>query len=131
MKPVVFERGLPVDERKKLTDDFSSGGKLNTECNIQFGEGGAGAFSDGKLSTQVNNGLVKQVLEDFAGFGAPQEIVYLSGPHIGSDKLPSVIKNIRKEIIALGGEFVFGAKVSDFTIENGEIRSIKYVKDGT
>lgn len=131
MKPVVFERGLPVDERKKLTDDFSSGGKLNTECNIQFGEGGAGAFSDGKLNTQVNNGLVKQVLEDFAGFGAPQEIVYLSGPHIGSDKLPSVIKNIRKEIIALGGEFVFGAKVSDFTIENGEIRSIKYVKDGT
>ncbi len=128
--PVVFERGLAVDERKAKTDRFASGGDLDPECNIQFGEGGAGAFSDGKLNTQVNNGLVKRVIEDFVEFGAPTEIAYLSKPHIGSDKLPSVIKNIRNEIISLGGEFVFGAKVYDFIIKNGKIDGIKFIKNG-
>ena len=130
MRPTVFERGCSVDERKKKTDLFANGGALDTECNIQFGEGGAGAFSDGKLNTQVNNSLVKQVVEDFAAFGAPGEIVYMAKPHIGSDKLPGVIKNIRQEIISLGGEFIFNAKVFDFVINGGRLQSIKYIKGG-
>lgn len=130
MQPTVFERGLSVDERKQKTDLFASGGVLDTECNIQFGEGGAGAFSDGKLNTQVNNELVKQVVEDFAAFGAPNEILYMSKPHIGSDKLPSVIKRMRQEIIALGGNFAFGAKVYDFVIDGGKLTAIKYLQNG-
>ena len=130
MQPTVFERGLSVDERKQKTDLFASGGVLDTECNIQFGEGGAGAFSDGKLNTQVNNELVKQVVEDFAAFGAPNEILYMSKPHIGSDKLPYVIKRMRQEIIALGGNFAFGAKVYDFVIDGGKLTAIKYLQNG-
>lgn len=130
LKPTVFERGLSVDERKKKTDEFAGGGALDTECNVQFGEGGAGCFSDGKLNTQVNNDAVKRVIRDFADFGAPEEIVYLSKPHIGSDKLPEVIKNVRREIIALGGEFVFGARVCGLDIKDGAFRAVKYVKDG-
>jgi len=130
IKPVVFERGLSVDERKKKTEEFAAGGELDTECNVQFGEGGAGAFSDGKLNTQVNNGLISQVIKDFADFGAPDEIVYLSKPHVGSDKLPQVIANIRREIIALGGEFLFGARVCDFNIKNGRLQALKYKRGG-
>lgn len=130
IRPTVFERGCAVDERKQKTDLFANGGALDPECNIQFGEGGAGAFSDGKLNTQVNNSLVKQVVEDFAAFGAPNEILYMAKPHIGSDKLPGVIRNIRKEIISLGGEFVFNAKVYDFAIKNGRLQSVKYKKGG-
>lgn len=130
VRVTLLERGKNVDERKTEIDKFVKTAVLNTECNVQFGEGGAGTFSDGKLTTQVNNDRVKKVLEDFVKFGAPQEILYLSKPHIGSDKLPSVVKNMRNEIMRLGGKVIFDAKVVDFIIEKGEIRGITYKKEG-
>ncbi len=130
VKPVLFERGENVEKRKIINDEFLKTRVLNEECNIQFGEGGAGTFSDGKLNTQVNNERVKAAINDFIKFGAPEEIGYLSKPHIGSDKLPLVIKNIRNEIIRLGGEVIFGAKVCDFQIENGQLKGIYYISGG-
>ncbi len=130
VKVTLLERGSCVEKRAQTNNNFFKKSILNTECNVQFGEGGAGTFSDGKLNTQVNNERIKLVLEDFVRFGAPEEITYLSKPHIGSDNLPKVVKNIRNEIIKLGSTVIFDAKVSDFIIKNGQINSIIYQKDG-
>lgn len=129
-RPVVLERGLDVDSRKKKTDCFWESGQLDTECNVQFGEGGAGTFSDGKLNTGTHSPLISQVLRDLADCGAPSEILYQAKPHIGTDMLLITVKNLRKKIIALGGEIIFGAKFSDFSCKNGRISSITYVKEG-
>ncbi len=120
MQVTLIERGKNVDERKKDVDLFTSSRTLNTESNVQFGEGGAGTFSDGKLNTQVNSPLIKRVLADFVKFGAPEEITYLAKPHIGSDKLPTVVKNIRNEIISLGGKVYFSQKLTDVILKNGK-----------
>lgn len=120
----VVERGKNVDERKRSVDEFIKTKTLNEESNVQFGEGGAGAFSDGKLNTGVGGTFVKEVLNDFVLFGAPQEILYLNKPHVGSDKLPSVVKNIRNEIIRLGGKVRFNSKLTDFTVDNGKISAV-------
>lgn len=130
IKPIVFERGESVENRKKTCENFIKTAKLNVNSNVQFGEGGAGAFSDGKLNTQVNNERVSMAIRDFAFFGAPSEITYLSKPHIGSDKLPEVVKNIRNEIIKLGGEVKFNAKVTDFEFKNGVLGGIFYEQNG-
>lgn len=130
VKVTLLERGSSVDEREKINNIFYTTGRLNTECNVQFGEGGAGTFSDGKLNTQVNNERIKTVLEDFVSFGAPKEIAYLSKPHIGSDNLPRVIKNIRNEIIRLGGKVLFNAKLNDLIIKNGAVEGVIYKQDG-
>lgn len=130
VKVTLFERGSDVDSRAKTNNTFFTTGKLNTECNVQFGEGGAGTFSDGKLNTQVNNERIKLVLEEFVKFGAPQEITYLSKPHIGSDNLPRVVKNIRNEIIALGGKVLFDTKVTDIIVENGALKGLIYENCG-
>ena len=130
VKVTLLERGSSVDEREKINNIFYTTGRLNTECNVQFGEGGAGTFSDGKLNTQVNNERIKTVLEDFVSFGAPKEIAYLSKPHIGSDNLPRVIKNIRNEIIRLGGKVLFNAKLNDIIIRNGAVEGVIYKQDG-
>ena len=119
MDVTLIERGKPVDERKKDVDLFVSERKLNDDSNVQYGEGGAGAFSDGKLNTQVNSPLITRVLRDFVRFGAPEEIAYLSKPHIGSDKLPGVVKNIREEIKRLGGRVFFSEKLTDVTVSGG------------
>ena len=124
VKPIVFERGQSVRDRKKSVDNFFGGGTLNEESNVQFGEGGAGAFSDGKLNTQVNNEIIGEVLHDFVRFGAPEEIEYLSKPHVGSDKLPAVVEGIRENVISLGGEFRFNERVDDLIIENGAIKGV-------
>ena len=123
-KPVVIERGKCVDERQKSVYKFVNDGFLDVNSNIQFGEGGAGTFSDGKLNTGVNSPLVKTVLHDFASFGAPKEIEYSAKPHIGSDKLPSVVKNIRKEIERLGGKILFSHKLEKINLSNGKVVSI-------
>lgn len=128
-RPIVLERGLDVDSRKKKTDSFWQGGELDEECNVQFGEGGAGAFSDGKLNTGTHSLLINQVLRDFADFGAPKEILYQAKPHIGTDKLLVTVKNLREEIKRLGGEVIFGAKFCDFECKNGSLSSICYIKD--
>ncbi len=112
-KPIVLERGQEVRQRTKDTWGLWREGKLNTESNVQYGEGGAGTFSDGKLYSQVKDKrhLGRKVLTEFVKAGAPEEIMYVSKPHIGTFKLVTMVENIRKTIIALGGEIRFGSKV--------------------
>lgn len=124
ISPIVIEQGDPVEKRKTIVDTFLKQGKLNTLSNVQFGEGGAGTFSDGKLTTGISSPFCKKVLQEFVNFGAPKAISYLSKPHIGTDNLIPVIKNIREYIISKGGTFLFNTKVTDFNIQNGEIKSV-------
>ena len=124
IKPIVIERGSTVEARTKKMESFFNGGDLDCNTNVQFGEGGAGTFSDGKLNTGVNNRLIGRVLRDFVSFGAPEDILYLSKPHIGSDRLKSTIINLREHIKSLGGTFMFDTKVTDFNFKDGRIRSI-------
>lgn len=123
-KPIILERGEDVDSRTKKVNRFWHQGLLDTESNVQFGEGGAGTFSDGKLTTLINNKRCRTVLEEFIKAGAPPEILYKSKPHIGTDILKTVVKNIRQEIISYGGEVRFNAKVTDFIIEDGNIKGV-------
>ncbi len=124
-KPIILERGKDVDERAKDIDLFWETGKLNTESNVQFGEGGAGTFSDGKLTTLIKDPRCRKVLEDFVEAGAPEEILYLNKPHIGTDILRNVVKNIRNTIISLGGEVRFSSKMTDLLIEDNKLIGIK------
>ncbi len=126
IKPIIIEQGKKVEDRKKDVENFLNAGILNSLSNVQFGEGGAGTFSDGKLTTGSNNSLGRIVLKEFVNFGAPEIIMYASKPHIGTDNLINVIANMRNYIIKNGGEFLFENKVTDFEIENGKIISIKY-----
>ncbi len=123
-RPIVFEQGHDVDTRTFEVEKFWEKGILNPSSNVQFGEGGAGAFSDGKLTTRIKDPLAKQVIQTLYEFGGPEEITYANKPHIGTDILVDVVKNIRKEIIRLGGEIFFGKKLEGFVHENGAIKSI-------
>lgn len=118
-KPIVIERGFDIENRKKTVEKFWNTGELDTECNVSFGEGGAGTFSDGKLNTMVKDrfGYNRKVLETFVRFGAPKEILYLQKPHIGTDKLADVVKNMRLEIERLGGEVRFGVRLDSINTE--------------
>lgn len=129
--PVIVERGMSVDERVRTVNAFFSERKLDENCNVQFGEGGAGTFSDGKLNTQTKDGYNRDVLEMFARFGAPQEILYLNKPHIGSDRLRVVLKNIRAYICECGGRFLFGKIFCGFTSACGELKTVKFKDAGT
>lgn len=122
--PLLIERGKMVDERILDVYKFWDTGELNFESNVQFGEGGAGTFSDGKLTTQVNNPRSKKILEYFVEAGAPEEILYYNKPHIGTDLLRGVVKNIRERIISNGGEVKFSKKLTDITISNNKIAGI-------
>ncbi|MBS3900124.1 MAG: NAD(P)/FAD-dependent oxidoreductase [Dethiobacter sp.] len=124
-KPILLERGQDVDTRTKDVAEFWRHRKLNTESNVQFGEGGAGTFSDGKLTTRIKDLRSQKVLEEFVAAGAPPEILYAYRPHIGTDILKSVVKKMREQIIALGGEVLFGSKVTDFCLKNGQIVGIE------
>lgn len=115
-KPLVLERGNDVDTRHADIQKFWQGGALNIQSNVQFGEGGAGTFSDGKLTTRINDVHMADVVEDFIRAGAPEEIRYLHKPHIGTDLLRGIVKNIRLEIIRLGGEVRFGSQVTDMEL---------------
>ena len=123
VKPIVIEQGKKVEDRQKDVEEFINGGKLNTLSNIQFGEGGAGTFSDGKLTTGISSPYCRKVLEEFHNFGAPEQILYINKPHLGTDNLVDVVRNMRNEIIRLGGEFLFSEKVKDLKIENGKVVS--------
>jgi len=116
--PIVLERGDDVDTRASQISAFWKTGILNTKSNMQFGEGGAGTFSDGKLTTLINDNRCQSILKALVESGAPEEILYLNKPHIGTDLLREIVKNIRKEIIAAGGDVRFQAKVTDFIIED-------------
>ena len=111
-RPLVLERGLPVEERAKKVQDFFHGGLLDPECNVQFGEGGAGTFSDGKLTTRIKDPRCARVLRELVCAGAPEEILTLAKPHVGTDQLLKLLPRLRQRIIQLGGEFRFGACVS-------------------
>ena len=128
IKPIIIEQGKKVEDRQKDVEEFWKTGKINPNSNAQFGEGGAGTFSDGKLTTGINNPLVRNVLEEFVKFGAPNQILYESKPHIGTDNLIKIVANIRNEIIKFGGTFLFEEKVTDIDIENQELKAIKCSK---
>ncbi|MGL4772847.1 MAG: NAD(P)/FAD-dependent oxidoreductase [Clostridium sp.] len=124
-KPLVFERGEDVDSRTKTVEEFWNGNTpLKLDSNVQFGEGGAGAFSDGKLTTRIKDHRCAYVLKELVDAGAPAEIKYVGKPHVGTDILKDVVKNIRKEIISLGGEVHFNSKLEDININNGRVTSI-------
>lgn len=124
--PLLLERGEDVDTRTRTVEMFWQTGILNEASNVQFGEGGAGTFSDGKLNTMVKDpaGRNRFVLETFVEAGADPEILYVNKPHIGTDVLREVVRNIRTEIERLGGEVRFLSKVTDLEIQNGEVRSV-------
>ena len=124
IRPIVIERGGSVEERAEQNRKFFAGGELDENNNVQFGEGGAGTFSDGKLNTQTKDPRNLEVLEIFAEFGAPQEILYLNKPHIGSDKLRGVVASMRNYILKNGGEVRFHTLFKDFTEENGKVRTV-------
>lgn len=125
LNPLIIEQGKTVDEREKDVEKFWSERKLNKYSNVQFGEGGAGTFSDGKLNTNLNNDFCKSVLEELCYFGAPKEISYQNKPHIGSDKLKSVVKNMREYIKSLGGQFLFSTKLVDIKVEGGRVKAVE------
>jgi len=118
VQPIIIEQGQPVEKRKESVESFLKTGKLNTSSNVQFGEGGAGTFSDGKLTTGIHSPFCQKVLEEFVHFGAPPEILYVSKPHIGTDNLIPIIKNMRQYILSKGGSFLFDTKVIDLEIQN-------------
>ena len=123
--PLILERGACVEDRQAAIRHFEETGELDVRTNIQFGEGGAGTFSDGKLTTRVSDSQMRTVLEMFVAAGAPEEILYVNKPHIGTDKLCTMVKNIREEIKRLGGEVRFGAQVTDVRLEHGNITAVE------
>jgi len=124
-RPLVLERGYDVEERAAAVERFSSGGELDPECNVQFGAGGAGTFSDGKLVTRINDKLVRHVLHTFHRFGAPEDVLVSAKPHIGTDKLRAIVAGFRDEILRLGGEIVFGCRAERFVFgPSGEVRAV-------
>lgn len=123
--PIVLERGEDVDARMASVNSFKEGGALNPESNVQFGEGGAGTFSDGKLTTNIKNPRCRDVLHIFAQAGAPEEILWEGKPHIGTDKLVNVVKTMREQIIAWGGEVRFGARFEGMEFEDGRIAAVR------
>jgi uncharacterized FAD-dependent dehydrogenase len=129
-RPILLERGLDVDRRRQSVLRFWQTGILDTNNNVQFGEGGAGAFSDGKLKIGEKNFRKLKVLSEFVEAGAPHEIMYLSKPHIGTDRLNKVVKEIRKKIISLGGEVRFNATVTEIIRKDGCITGIGFLEKG-
>lgn len=121
-KPIVIERGSCIEQRKKEVEKFMKTKELDENSNIQFGEGGAGAFSDGKLTTNVSNEWVSFIFEEFYKHGATEDVTYMSQPHVGTDYLEKVVKNIREEIISLGGIFYFNTQFID--VESAENREV-------
>ncbi len=131
LNPIVLERGEPAPQRLDKVEAFWNGGKLDPESNVQFGEGGAGTFSDGKLNTGIKNERIRWILSQFVRAGAREDILYDAKPHIGTDILFTVVQNIRQRIERLGGEVRFGAKFVGLETENGRICAVRYVQNGS
>ena len=128
--PILIERGQPVDKRTQDVAAMQADGTLDPDSNVQFGEGGAGAFSDGKLTTGTKSPYIRHVLNTFVAHGAPEEILYLSKPHIGTDRLKGVVASIRNEIIRLGGTVLFGTRVSELIVRGSHVEGVKVVCEG-
>lgn len=131
LKPIVIERGSAIEQRIKDVNEFWDTGKLNTSSNVQFGEGGAGTFSDGKLNTMIHDeyGRIREVFRIFIENGADESIMYTAKPHIGTDKLTELVKNIRNSIISHGGEIRFNTAMTEIITDNGHLKGIK-LSDG-
>lgn len=123
-RPLIIERGEDVDKRTDSINRFWKGRELNPQSNVQFGEGGAGTFSDGKLTTRIKDTRCDYVLEELVKAGAPEEIAYMGKPHIGTDILKVVVKNIREKIKALGGEVRFSNKLEDIIIKDNKLKEV-------
>ena len=130
-EPLLIERGRPVPERQAAVRRYYETGIPDPDCNVQFGEGGAGTFSDGKLNTGTHSPQIRQILQIFADCGAPEEILWQARPHIGTDRLAVCIPNMRRKIETLGGRVLFGAKCTGLTAKNGQLVSVEYQQDGT
>ncbi len=132
--PLIIERGLPVEQRVDAIEAYWTSGTLSPECNVQFGEGGAGTFSDGKLNTMIKDkmGRIDEVLRTFVSFGAPADIRYVNKPHIGTDILRNVVENMREEIIRLGGRVQFQTKFMDLNLDSdAHLQSIVVKQEGS
>jgi uncharacterized FAD-dependent dehydrogenase len=129
-EPILIERGKDIAQRSADVEAFFQGGALLPESNVQFGEGGAGAFSDGKLATGTRNPRHRLVLETLASCGAPEDILFLSKPHIGTDKLKTVVETLRGRILALGGAILFNTKLSDIRTTPDGLKEITLIRDG-
>jgi len=130
LRPLVLERGGDVDERLAAVAAFDAGGPLDVRTNIQFGEGGAGTFSDGKLTTGTKSPHIRHVLEAFVDAGAPQEILWQAKPHIGTDKLVEVVRALRRRIVAAGGEVRFHAQLVGLHFEDGVLAAVDVRESG-
>lgn len=130
LRPIILERGKDVDARTRDVNHFWKTRELNEESNVQFGEGGAGTFSDGKLTTGIKSPFIRKILQELFEAGAPEEILYSSKPHIGTDRLAVVVKNIHKKIEALGGEVRLECKLERLIAANGFIHGITYSHNG-
>jgi len=124
-QPILLERGAPIEERIRDVETFWSKGHLNPKSNVQFGEGGAGTFSDGKLTTQIRDPRVFKVLSEFVSCGAPEEILYSHKPHIGTDRLRRVVIRMRQRILALGGSIHFHTKMDSLILRNQQIIGVQ------
>lgn len=124
LTPVVVERGGDVDGRSRDVGRFFGGGELDEQSNVQFGEGGAGTFSDGKLNSGTHGAYNEEVYRTFVRFGAPEETLYLNKPHIGSDKLRAVVKNMRSYVTACGGEVRFRTRLTDLRVRGGRVAAV-------
>ena len=125
LRPLVLERGEDAQSRHEKVEHFFATGELDPKSNVQFGEGGAGTFSDGKLNTGVNNPRIGWILEQFVAAGAREDILFDAKPHVGTDVLLTVVQNIRHRIISLGGEVRFRAQATDIVTTNGKISALK------
>ena len=129
LRPIVLERGRDIDQRTADVNRFWQTKVIDETSNVQFGEGGAGTFSDGKLTTGIKDKLCRKVFLDFVEFGAPEEILYSWRPHIGTDKLGQVVKNMREEIKRLGGDVLFSCCLTDIIIANGVVHGVTYINE--
>jgi hypothetical protein len=129
-RPQVLERGKPVDERYRDVELFWRQGRLSGDSNLHFGEGGAGTFSDGKLATLIHDPRCRKVLEEFVEAGAPANILFLNKPHLGSDRLPAIIRRIRQTIIELGGAVRFNSRVDDLLVRGGGLAAVTVAGQG-
>ncbi len=124
LSPLVLERGQSVEKRRVAVEEFRCTGRLNTQSNVQFGEGGAGTFSDGKLNTGIKDTRVRYVLEELVQAGAPEEILWQAKPHVGTDRLCDAVAGLRRKIELLGGEFRFETTLTDVSFQNNSLRAV-------
>ncbi|MEG0511830.1 MAG: FAD-binding protein [Clostridia bacterium] len=129
-KPILLERGQPVQQRVLDVEAFEQDARLNEESNVLFGEGGAGAFSDGKLTCGLNSPHIRTVLETLCACGAPEDILTAQRPHIGTDELRCVLHSLRKRLVALGADVRFGHKLTGIVLQNGQVAAVRFAHDG-